>query len=241
MGYAVTGGGNTHDKVSQTISFADSANKDFHLSSSDTSAKDAGADLSADANLAFSTDIDSTTRTGSWDIGADETSGAGGGASSDTSAPTVPANLAATIISSSEISLSWTASTDDTAVTGYKVYRNGTQVNTSATNSYSDTGLTASTTYTYTVSAYDAAGNNSAQSASTQATTQSLADTTAPTRSSGSPTGSLAAGTVSATLSLSTNENATCRYSTTANTAYASIVNTFSTTGGITPPQTFQD
>jgi hypothetical protein len=51
-------------------------------------------------------------------------------------------------------------------VTGHKIYRNGTQVGTSTTASYSDTGLLASTVYTYTISAYDAANNNSAQSMS---------------------------------------------------------------------------
>ena len=55
-----------------TVSFVDSANKDFHILSSDIYAKNAGTDLSADANLPFSTDIDGQTRSGFWDIGADE-------------------------------------------------------------------------------------------------------------------------------------------------------------------------
>jgi chitodextrinase len=50
-------------------------------------------------------------------------------------------------------------------VTGYKVFRNGTQVGTPASTSFTDSGLTASTTYSYTVSAFDAAGNNSAHRA----------------------------------------------------------------------------
>jgi chitodextrinase len=91
---------------------------------------------------------------------------------SDTTPPSTPTNLAATAVSSSAINLTWTASTDNVGVTGYKIFRGGTQVGTSASNSYSDTGLTASTQYTYTVSAYDAAGNNSAQSSSASATTQ---------------------------------------------------------------------
>ncbi len=90
----------------------------------------------------------------------------------DTQAPTVPTNLIATAVSSSQINLAWTASTDNVAVTGYKIYRGEVQVGTSATNSYSDTGLSPSTTYSYTVSAYDAAGNNSAQSVAANATTQ---------------------------------------------------------------------
>src|SRR5271166_3718688 len=95
------------------------------------------------------------------------TDGTGG----DTTPPSVPTNLSASAVSSSQINLTWTASTDNVGVTGYKIYRGGVQVGTSATNSYSDTGLTASTAYTYTVSAYDPAGNNSAQSASASATT----------------------------------------------------------------------
>jgi hypothetical protein len=57
-------------------------------------------------------------------------------------------------------------------------------------------------------------------------------DTTPPSLSSGSPTGSLAAGTTQTTLSLSTDEAATCRYSATAGTAYSSMTNMFSATGG---------
>jgi hypothetical protein len=57
-------------------------------------------------------------------------------------------------------------------------------------------------------------------------------DTTAPTRSSGSPTGTLAAGTTQTTISLVTNESATCKYSTAAGTAYSSMTGTFTTTGG---------
>lgn len=96
----------------------------------------------------------------------------GGGPPADNTAPTVPTNLSATAASSSQIDLTWTASTDDTAVTGYNIRRGGALINQSATNSYSDTGLSANTNYTYTVDAYDAAGNTSAQSASDNATTQ---------------------------------------------------------------------
>src|ERR1041385_1213174 len=97
---------------------------------------------------------------------------AGSGGGSDTQAPAVPANLGATAVSSSAINLSWTASTDNVGVTGYKVFRDSTQITTATTTSYSDTGLSPSTTHVYTVSAFDAAGNASAQSASASATTQ---------------------------------------------------------------------
>jgi len=89
----------------------------------------------------------------------------------DTTPPSVPGNLTAKAVSSSQINLSWTASTDNVGVVGYRVYRNGTQVGTTSQTSYSDTGLAASTTYIYTVAAYDAAGNVSAQSAPVSATT----------------------------------------------------------------------
>ena len=91
----------------------------------------------------------------------------------DTAAPTVPANLAATAASQTQINLTWAAATDNVGVAGYKVYRNGTQVGTPTGTSYSDTGLTAGTSYAYTVAAYDAAANVSAQSSSVSAVTQS--------------------------------------------------------------------
>ncbi|MDC0713901.1 fibronectin type III domain-containing protein [Stigmatella sp. ncwal1] len=90
----------------------------------------------------------------------------------DTQAPTTPANLLATATSSSQINLSWSASSDNVGVSGYDVYRNGSAVGSSGTNSYSDTGLAASTAYSYTVKARDAAGNASAASNTATATTQ---------------------------------------------------------------------
>jgi hypothetical protein len=89
----------------------------------------------------------------------------------DTTPPTVPTGLTATAISSSQINLSWTASTDNVGVTGYNVYSSGTLIATTPTTAYSNSGLTASTTYTYTVAAFDAAGNTSAHSSSASATT----------------------------------------------------------------------
>jgi chitodextrinase len=93
-------------------------------------------------------------------------------ANPDTQAPTTPTNLTATAISSTQINLSWSASTDNVGVTGYKVFRGGTQIASPTGTTYSDTGLTANTSYTYTVSAVDAANNESAQSSPASATTQ---------------------------------------------------------------------
>ncbi|MEU9094965.1 glycoside hydrolase family 6 protein [Streptomyces sp. NPDC087901] len=93
------------------------------------------------------------------------------GGGDDTQAPTAPTGVTATAKTSSSVSLSWTASTDNTGVTGYNVYRGGVQVGTSTTTSYTDSGLTASTAYSYTVKAKDAAGNVSAASSALSATT----------------------------------------------------------------------
>jgi hypothetical protein len=95
-----------------------------------------------------------------------------GGGTTDTTPPSAPTNLAAGTTTVSSVPLTWTASTDNVGVTGYNIYRNGTQVGTSATTSYNDTGLAASTSYSYTVKAYDAAGNVSAASNTATATTQ---------------------------------------------------------------------
>ena len=96
-----------------------------------------------------------------------------GAVTADTTPPSVPANLTATSISSSQISLSWTASTDNVGVTGYKIYRNSSYLTSVTTTSYSDIGLSAGSSYSHTVSAYDAAGNVSMQSSSVSVTTLS--------------------------------------------------------------------
>ena len=90
------------------------------------------------------------------------------GTTPDTTAPTVPTGLTA-VASASQVSLSWNASTDSIGVTGYRVYRNGTQIAAPASNSYIDGNLVPGT-YSYTVAAVDTAGNVSAQSGSVSAT-----------------------------------------------------------------------
>jgi chitodextrinase len=101
--------------------------------------------------------------------------------SADTTAPSVPTGLLASAVTSTQISLTWTASADNVAVTGYNVYRSTTQLSTTAAASYLDSGLTASTQYCYTVSAYDAAGNASAASSQACATTLASPSTSATT------------------------------------------------------------
>jgi thermitase len=123
-----------------------------------------------------------------------------GTVTTDTTAPSVPTGVTGAAVSSTQIKLSWSPSTDNVGVAGYKVYRGGVQVGTSATAAYSDTTLSASTAYTYTVAAYDAAGNVSAQSSAVTVTTQALADTQAPVTSISSP---LAGATVNSTVGVS--------------------------------------
>jgi uncharacterized repeat protein (TIGR03806 family) len=101
----------------------------------------------------------------------------------DTTPPTVPQGLAATAQSTTEIGLSWTASTDaGTGVAGYRVYRdaNTTAIATVTTTTYTDTGLIADTTYTYTVRAFDGATPPNESAASSPASATTLAVTTPP-------------------------------------------------------------
>lgn len=101
--------------------------------------------------------------------------GAGGG-TPDTTPPSAPTNLTATAASTSQINLSWTASTDNVGVTGYNISGSSdgvtfTAIGTSTTTSYSETGLAMGATRYYRVTAQDAAGNVSAASNTASATT----------------------------------------------------------------------
>jgi chitodextrinase len=86
--------------------------------------------------------------------------------------PATPTNLSAVAVSSSAITLTWSAPASTTSATGYRIFRNGDPLALSATTTYNDTGLASGTTYSYTVMAYAGSVlNASAQSASTSATT----------------------------------------------------------------------
>lgn len=106
-----------------------------------------------------------TAEPNSFNIGNGDTGG------SDTEAPSVPANLFSPSHTDSTVDLRWDASTDNVGVAGYTVLRNGVEIATTPSTSYQDTGLYANTTYRYTVRAFDAAGNQSDESASVQVTT----------------------------------------------------------------------
>jgi chitodextrinase len=142
---------------------------------------------------------------GNWimQMAAFKSTGSGGG---DTSPPSTPTGLTTTAAASTQINLSWSASTDNIGVTGYRVERCSgsgcstfTQVGTPTGTSYSDTGLTASTSYTYRVRATDAAGNLSGYSSNSSTTTlASGGDTTPPS----APTALSATATSSSQINL---------------------------------------
>jgi chitodextrinase len=114
----------------------------------------------------------------------------------DTTAPTAP-TLSASGTTLTATNLSWSGATDNVAVTGYDVYRDGILLGSTATTTYFVSGLTASTIYAFTVKAKDAAGNISVSSNTVSVTTLTP-DTTAPS----APTLS-ASGTTSTTTNLS--------------------------------------
>jgi chitodextrinase len=92
----------------------------------------------------------------------------------DTIPPSIPTNLTATAVSSSQINLLWNAFTDNVGVAGYKIYRNGSYLRSVTGTLTSDTGLNPSTQYCYRVSAFDTAGNESGQSSQACAITPSV-------------------------------------------------------------------
>jgi subtilisin family serine protease/fibronectin type 3 domain-containing protein len=89
----------------------------------------------------------------------------------DKTPPTIPTGLIGTAIGSTQINLTWQASTDNVGVTGYSVYRNGKPIANVGTTSFGDTGLYPSTRYSYHVRAYDGAGNISGNSNTINVTT----------------------------------------------------------------------
>jgi cellulose 1,4-beta-cellobiosidase len=97
------------------------------------------------------------------------TAGSNGGG--DTTPPSTPTNVSVSGTTSSSVSLKWSPSTDNVGVAGYDVYRGSTLAGTTTGTSFTDSGLTASTQYSYTVVAYDAAGNVSPPSTPVSATT----------------------------------------------------------------------
>ena len=127
----------------------------------------------------------------------------------DTGPPTQPVDLGSTSTSAAAVDLVWTASLDDTGVTGYTIYRDAgigpVPIGTSTTTSYTDATVAASTTYGYSVDAFDQAGNHSAPSLPISVTTPGLVtDADAPTAPTGISTMTATDGVVSLAWSRST-------------------------------------
>ncbi|OGS22243.1 MAG: hypothetical protein A2252_06695 [Elusimicrobia bacterium RIFOXYA2_FULL_39_19] len=171
----------TNSKNATTVTFESKTNKNFHIAEADASAKDFGMYLSTDTYLSFSTDIDGDSRSGSWDIGADEYSG---GAGSDITPPEPPTNLAVLDQTETSLTISWTASvqaSDGDYAEYYKIYRDAVLAGTTTGLNFTDTGLSAGTTYNYKVYSVDDIGNQCSECVTADFNTSgSGADTTPP-------------------------------------------------------------
>jgi chitodextrinase len=179
--------------VAQTSDFRNYAAHDFYPSA-DSTIIDKGVNITD-----LTTDITGYARpTGTYDAGAYEYRGENPG-DPDLTAPSTPTNLSATALTYSSVRLNWKKSSDNKAVTGYRIYRGGSQIAAIADTVYTNTGLTASTAYTYYVCAYDAANNISSNSNSASVTTPSIPDVTVPT----TPTGLTASAASSTSVELS--------------------------------------
>jgi chitodextrinase len=120
----------------------------------------------------------------------------------DTTPPSVPGSLNAATATQNSVTLTWSASTDNTGVSGYTVYNGASSVGSTGATSFTVSGLTCGTNYTLSVDAYDAAGNRSAK-ASVATTTSACpaADTTPPS----APTGLAVSSPTQTSITLSWN------------------------------------
>jgi chitinase len=169
------------------------------------------------------------------------TCGTGGG---DTTPPSVPTGLNSPSKTTTSVSLAWNASTDNaggSGVAGYDVFRNGALSGSPTTTSFTVTGLTANTTYSFTVRARDTAGNASAQSAALSVTTNGGTCSTLP----GVPTGLTSPSKTDTSVNLAWNAsapgaNCTVQYRVFRNGTQITQVTTTSTTAqGLTPSTTY--
>jgi chitinase len=158
------------------------------------------------ANTAYSFTVKAKDAAGNISAASTALSVTTSAVAGDTTAPTSPTNLASPSKTSTTVNLTWTASTDNVGVTSYDVYRGGTNLAGNATGtSFTVSGLTASTAYSFTVKAKDAAGNISAASTALSVTTSAVAgDTTAPTAPTNLASPSKTSTTVNLTWTAST-------------------------------------
>jgi chitodextrinase len=124
-------------------------------------------------------------------------------ACADTAAPSAPTGLSTSAVSQTQATLSWSASTDNVGVVGYRTFRGTTQAGTPTGTSYTFTGLTCGTTYTLGVAATDAAGNVS-PTATKSLTTTACSDTVPPSVPTGLAAGSVGQASVGLSWTVST-------------------------------------
>lgn len=134
----------------------------------------------------------------------------------DNNAPSDPGNVVARATSAGQVTLTWTAASDDIALKGYKVYRDGTLIASpsASTLSYSDLALTPNTDYRYAVSAVDIAGNESAKVAANPSPvhTPETGDAQAPTQPTELRTLAVTTSTIAFAWSPSTDDTGVLGY-----------------------------
>ena len=158
--------------------------------------------------------------------------GGGSGGSGDALPPSTPLTVSSTGATTTTITVSWPASTDNVGVTGYTAYRGGASVGTTASTTYTYSGLTCGTSYTLGVDAYDAANNHSGQASLTTSTSACVApgDTTAPTAPTGLTKTAATVSSVSLSWTASTDNVGVAGYSLTRNGVAAGTTATRTTT-----------
>ena len=158
----------------------------------------------------------------------------------DTEAPTAPTNLAASSVTESSLTLSWDASTDNIGVTSYDVYQDGAVIGSSATTNFDVSGLTASTSYDFSVIAKDAAGNESPASATLTVTTADP-DVEAPSIPANLTSSNLAANQVTLSWDASTDNVGVTEYDVLQDgVVVATVAGTTATVSGLTPQTTYE-
>ena len=163
----------------------------------------------------------------------------------DVQAPTVPGNLRATNIATNQISISWNASSDNVAVTEYKVYLNGSSsaLTTTGSLTYTHTGLVPDQTYQYRVTALDAEGNESAQSSVLSVNTMAIPDTTSPSIPANLRTTNVTANEISLAWDAATDNVAVVGYRLYRDGSLTELANTSSTSytdSNLTASQAYQ-
>ncbi|GGH12933.1 hypothetical protein GCM10008013_05640 [Paenibacillus segetis] len=153
----------------------------------------------------------------------------------DTQPPTAPTNITTSNVTSNSVTLNWTASTDNVGVKGYDVYKDSALAGSSTSTSYIVTGLSASTAYTFTITAKDEAGNVSVASAPVSVTT-GAADTVPPTAPTNLAAPTITASSVSLSWTVSTDNVGVKGYDVYNGTTLAGSSNTTSyTVTGLAP------